>query len=102
MENGLQEKNIHLKVSLDSHICLFEGIAGLAITYGLNLNVVQFRIIWNLCNLENKIISLERILQYNCIPDEAPLVIESNKPTCLWPSQGEVDIRNLQVILIFT
>lgn len=73
------------------------SIAGLAITYGLNLNVVQFRIIWNLCNLENKIISLERILQYNCIPDEGPLVIESNKPACLWPPQGEVDIRNLQV-----
>ncbi|KAL2322782.1 hypothetical protein Fmac_027161 [Flemingia macrophylla] len=73
------------------------GIAGLAVTYGLNLNALQFKIIWFLCNLENKIISVERIFQYTSLPSEAPLVIKDKKPDCSWPSSGEVYIRDLQV-----
>ncbi|GFZ21430.1 multidrug resistance-associated protein 3 [Actinidia rufa] len=73
------------------------SVAGLAVTYGLNLNMLQAWVIWNLCNMENKIISVERILQYTSIPSEPPLVIEENRPDSLWPSHGEVDIQNLQV-----
>ena len=77
---------------------LIEGIAGLAVTYGLNLNMISAWVIWNLCNLENEIISVERILQYSCIPSEPPLVVEENRPAPSWPSYGEVDIRDLQVV----
>uniref|UniRef100_A0A164Y1G1 ABC-type xenobiotic transporter n=1 Tax=Daucus carota subsp. sativus TaxID=79200 RepID=A0A164Y1G1_DAUCS len=73
------------------------SIAGLAVTYGLGLNMSQFRVIWNLCNLDNKIISVERILQYTSIPNEPPLVIEVNRPDDHWPSCGEVEMCNLQV-----
>ncbi|KAF7824758.1 ABC transporter C family member 3-like isoform X1 [Senna tora] len=73
------------------------GIAGLAVTYGLNLNCLQAWVIWCLCNMENKIISVERILQYTSIPSEPPLVIEENRPDPSWPSHGEIDIHNLQV-----
>lgn len=75
------------------------SVAGLAVTYGLNLNMLQAWVVWNLCSLENKIISVERILQYSSLPSEPPLVIESNRPDSDWPSNGEVDISNLQVIL---
>nr|XP_043618789.1 ABC transporter C family member 3-like isoform X2 [Erigeron canadensis] len=71
-------------------------IAGLVVTYGLNLNNLQASMIWKLCNMENSIISVERILQYTSIPSEAPLV-ESKRPNDLWPSHGEVDIHDLQV-----
>ncbi|XP_061990937.1 ABC transporter C family member 3-like [Rosa rugosa] len=74
------------------------GIAGLAVTYGLNLNMLQAWVIWNLCNMENKIISVERILQYTTsIPSEPPLVIDSKRPDHSWPSQGKVDMHDLQV-----
>ncbi|KAK1440244.1 hypothetical protein QVD17_06069 [Tagetes erecta] len=73
------------------------SIAGLAVTYGLNLNILQSSVIWKLCNMENSIISVERILQYTSIPSEAPLVVETCKPNNLWPSDGKVDIHNLQV-----
>ena len=79
---------------------VFKGIAGLAVTYGLNLNMLQAWVIWSLCNLENKIISVERILQYTSIPSEPPLVVESNQPDHSWPSHGEVEIRDLQVLSI--
>ncbi|GLT57466.1 hypothetical protein SLA2020_304340 [Shorea laevis] len=73
------------------------GIAGLAVTYGLNLNMLQAMVIWNLCNLENKIISVERLIQYSSIPSEPPLVIETNRPAHSWPSHGKIDIHDLQV-----
>ncbi|KAJ0601524.1 putative ABC-type xenobiotic transporter [Helianthus annuus] len=73
------------------------SIAGLAATYGLTYNNLQGWAVWTLTNLENKIISVERIFQYSSIPSEPPLVIESNRPDDQWPSQGEVDIRHLQV-----
>ncbi|KAI4308026.1 hypothetical protein L6164_031145 [Bauhinia variegata] len=73
------------------------GIAGLAVTYGLSINGLQFRIIWFLCNMENKIISVERILQYTSIPSEPPLVIEEKHPHCSWPSFGEIHVQDLQV-----
>ncbi|KAK9077607.1 hypothetical protein SSX86_005944 [Deinandra increscens subsp. villosa] len=73
------------------------SIAGVAATYGLTLSNLQGWIIWTLTGLENKIISVERILQYSSIPSEPPLVIESNRPNDQWPSQGEVDICHLQV-----
>ncbi|CAK9308685.1 unnamed protein product [Citrullus colocynthis] len=34
------------------------GIAGLSVIYGLNLNMLQTWLIWNLCNMENKMISV--------------------------------------------
>ncbi|PIA25638.1 hypothetical protein AQUCO_11000044v1 [Aquilegia coerulea] len=73
------------------------GIAGLAVTYGLNLSGVLGWAIRQLCFVENKIISVERILQYTCIPSEPPLVIEAHRPDNDWPSHGDVNIRDLQV-----
>nr|QIT08315.1 putative ABC transporter C family member 3-like protein [Siraitia grosvenorii] len=73
------------------------GIAGLSVTYGLNLNMLQAWLIWNLCNMENKIISVERIFQYTSIPSEPPLVIEENRPDRSWPAFGEVELHDLQV-----
>ncbi|WJX84280.1 Canalicular multispecific organic anion transporter 2, variant 2 [Trifolium repens] len=73
------------------------GIAGLAVTYGLSINAIQYRVIWSICSLENNIISVERILQHTTIRSEPPLVLEENRPDPSWPSYGKVDIRNLQV-----
>ncbi|CAL9180870.1 unnamed protein product [Musa hybrid cultivar] len=73
------------------------GIAGLAVTYGLNLNMLLTWVIWNVCQLENKIISVERILQYTSIASEPPLSVETNKLDSSWPSKGEIELRNLQV-----
>ncbi|GMI89861.1 ATP-binding cassette C3, MULTIDRUG RESISTANCE PROTEIN 3, multidrug resistance-associated protein 3 [Hibiscus trionum] len=73
------------------------GIAGLAVTYGLNLNSLQAILIWQICRMENRIISVERILQYSSIPSEPALVIETNRPDQSWPFRGEVGIHDLQV-----
>lgn len=53
--------------------------------------------IWNLCNVENKMISVERILQFTNIPSEAPLVIEDCRPNPEWPTVGKIELENLHV-----
>ncbi|CAK7336525.1 unnamed protein product [Dovyalis caffra] len=73
------------------------AIAGLAVAYALGLHMTQYVLIWLFCNCENKIIAVERILQYMSLPAEPPLVIEATRPDHSWPSHGEVDIDNLQV-----
>lgn len=77
----------------------FTGIAGLAVTYGISLNVQQASVIWNICNAENKMISVERILQYSHIPSEAALIIEDSRPPNNWPETGTISFTNLQVSL---
>uniref|UniRef100_A0A453EBB7 ABC transporter C family member 13 n=1 Tax=Aegilops tauschii subsp. strangulata TaxID=200361 RepID=A0A453EBB7_AEGTS len=73
------------------------GIAGLAVTYGLNLNMLQAWVVWSMCNLENKIISVERILQYISIPEEPPLSTSEDKLPSNWPSEGEIQLRDVHV-----
>ncbi|XP_022745998.1 putative ABC transporter C family member 15 isoform X1 [Durio zibethinus] len=73
------------------------SIAGLAVTYGINLNVLQASVIWNICNAENKMISVERILQYSNLARESALEIEECRPPNNWPEIGTICFRNLQV-----
>lgn len=89
---------VHTLSVFSSLLLCNAGVAGLAVTYGLNLNTLQSWVVWNLCFMENKIISVERILQYTSIPSEPPLVVESDRPESDWPIQGEVNIQDLQVI----
>ncbi|KAJ4842421.1 hypothetical protein Tsubulata_017632 [Turnera subulata] len=73
------------------------SLAGLAVTYGLSINVLQAWVIWNICNVENKMISVERILEYTCIPGEVGLGTKDPSPRAEWPEKGSIEFRNLQV-----
>ncbi|CAL5017308.1 unnamed protein product [Urochloa decumbens] len=85
-----------LLVSLPEGL-LNPSIAGLAVTYALDLNYQLTSMIWNVSRLENKMISVERILQYSRIPSEAPLVIDYCRPPNSWPQNGTINIRCLEV-----
>uniref|UniRef100_A0A7N2LEH7 ABC-type xenobiotic transporter n=1 Tax=Quercus lobata TaxID=97700 RepID=A0A7N2LEH7_QUELO len=88
--------SLFLLVTLPEEI-INPSIAGLAVTYGMNLNVLQASVIWNICDAENMMISVERILQYSNITSEAPLVIEESKPPNNWPEVGTICFKNLQI-----
>ncbi|KAI5385411.1 Multidrug resistance-associated protein 5 [Lathyrus oleraceus] len=78
------------------HGSIDPSMAGLAVTYGLNLNARLSRWVLSFCKLENKII--ERIYQYSQIPSEAPTVIEDSRPSSLWPENGTIEIVDLKNI----
>uniref|UniRef100_A0A0E0CV21 MRP-like ABC transporter n=1 Tax=Oryza meridionalis TaxID=40149 RepID=A0A0E0CV21_9ORYZ len=73
------------------------SMAGLAVTYGLNLNARMSRWILSFCKLENRIISVERIYQYCKLPSEAPLIIENSRPSSSWPENGNIELVDLKV-----
>ncbi|XP_019442088.1 PREDICTED: ABC transporter C family member 10-like isoform X2 [Lupinus angustifolius] len=73
------------------------GFIGMALSYGLSLNMSLVFSIQNQCNISNYIISVERLNQYMHIPSEAPEVIEGNRPPVNWPVVGKVEIHDLQI-----
>ncbi|XP_048337582.2 ABC transporter C family member 5 isoform X2 [Ziziphus jujuba] len=79
------------------HGSIDPSMAGLAVTYGLNLNARLSRWILSFCKLENKIISIERIYQYSKIPSEGPPVIEDSRPPSTWPDSGTIEVIDLKV-----
>ncbi|XP_028095170.1 ABC transporter C family member 5-like [Camellia sinensis] len=84
--------------AISDQVCFSHvGMAGLAVTYGLNLNTRLSRWILSFCKLENKIISIERIYQYCQIPSEAPPIIEDSRPPSSWPESGTIELIDLKV-----
>ncbi|KAK2996565.1 hypothetical protein RJ639_026625 [Escallonia herrerae] len=72
-------------------------MAGLTVTYGLNLNARLSKWILRFCKLENRIISIERIHQYCQISSEAPPVIEHKRPPSSWPERRTIELIDLKV-----
>ncbi|XP_010671548.2 ABC transporter C family member 10 [Beta vulgaris subsp. vulgaris] len=73
------------------------GVIGMALSYGLSLNMTMVFAIQNQCTLANYIICVERLNQYMHIPSEALEVIEHSRPPENWPTVGKVEICNLQI-----
>uniref|UniRef100_A0A7N0T3B4 ABC-type xenobiotic transporter n=1 Tax=Kalanchoe fedtschenkoi TaxID=63787 RepID=A0A7N0T3B4_KALFE len=73
------------------------GFIGMALSYGLSLNMSLVMSIQNQCTLANYIISVERLNQYMHIPSEAPEIVEENRPPPNWPAVGKVEIHDLKV-----
>ncbi|XP_043718835.1 ABC transporter C family member 10-like [Telopea speciosissima] len=73
------------------------GFVGMALSYGLSLNISLISATQNHCMLANYIISVERLNQYMHIPSEAPEVIEENRPPPSWPAVGRVEICDLEI-----
>ncbi|KAK4362989.1 hypothetical protein RND71_018230 [Anisodus tanguticus] len=73
------------------------GFIGMALSYGLSLNMSLVFSINNQCTLANYIISVERLNQYMHIPSEAPEIVNENRPPVNWPTRGKVEIQDLQI-----
>jgi ABC-type multidrug transport system fused ATPase/permease subunit len=76
---------------------LESGYIGMALSYGLSLNVFLVFSVQSQCTMSNTIIAVERLEQYMHIPNEAPEIIDSNRPPLTWPNVGKVEIYNLKV-----
>ncbi|KAG5563382.1 hypothetical protein RHGRI_005961 [Rhododendron griersonianum] len=73
------------------------GFIGMALSYGLSLNVFLVFSVQSECTMSNSIVAVERLEQYMNIPSEAPEIIEGNRPALHWPVVGKVEIRDLKV-----
>ncbi|XP_020269793.1 ABC transporter C family member 10-like [Asparagus officinalis] len=73
------------------------GFIGMALSYGLSLNISFIVSVHYLCTLENHIISVERLKQYMRVSNEAPEIIKGRRPAPNWPALGRIELQNLQI-----
>ncbi|KAL3697299.1 hypothetical protein R1sor_011375 [Riccia sorocarpa] len=72
-------------------------LVGLSLTYGMSLNSTLFATVWIFCNLENRMIAIERIDQYTRLSSEAELEVEERRPPTQWPDRGAIVFQNLKL-----
>ncbi|CAF3803663.1 unnamed protein product [Adineta steineri] len=74
---------------------LTAGIAGLTITYAMQITQSLNWLVRMTSDIETNIVSVERIDEYAKLQSEAPWEIPEKKPPTGWPTTGEIQIKNL-------
>ncbi|EPQ56430.1 multidrug resistance-associated ABC transporter [Gloeophyllum trabeum ATCC 11539] len=69
------------------------GLVGLVLSYSLNTTSSLNWAVRSASEVEQNIVSCERILHYTRLPSEAPEEIPDSTPED-WPSKGEIEYRN--------
>ncbi|KAG6899872.1 hypothetical protein C0993_005842 [Termitomyces sp. T159_Od127] len=70
------------------------GLVGLVLSYALNTTSSLNWVVRSASEVEQNIVSVERILHQTEVPPEAPQEVPENKPSDVWPSHGEVEFRH--------
>ncbi|XP_074587470.1 ABC transporter C family member 8-like isoform X2 [Curcuma longa] len=73
------------------------GFSGLCLSYALSLSSCQVFLTRFYSNLENYVISVERIKQFMHITPEPSAIIKDRRPPPTWPSEGRIDLQELKV-----
>jgi len=64
------------------------GLVGLSVSYALQVTQALNRVVRMSSRIESDIVSIERVEEYSSLPSEAPVIIESNRPSKEWPHNG--------------
>ncbi|XP_076346503.1 multidrug resistance-associated protein 1-like isoform X2 [Tachypleus tridentatus] len=70
------------------------GIVGLSLSYALNVTEALTLLIRKSAELETRIVSVERIDEYDYLPEEPKWEIPEKKPKQPWPTEGAVKFKN--------
>ncbi|GAB5588211.1 hypothetical protein Unana1_03111 [Umbelopsis nana] len=70
------------------------GLVGLSVSYALGTTQALNWVIRSFCEIETNIVSVERIKEYIDLPSEAPEIIETNRPSHIWPEKGMIEYRD--------
>ncbi|KAF9139271.1 hypothetical protein BGX30_008188 [Mortierella sp. GBA39] len=73
------------------------GWAGLCLSYSTMFNSCVSWMIRGYAQNEMNMNSLERIIEYMNVEEEAPAIIEGSRPPASWPHDGQISIEHLTV-----
>ncbi|KAF8317395.1 hypothetical protein DL93DRAFT_2125118 [Clavulina sp. PMI_390] len=73
------------------------GLVGLVLSYTLNTTQSLNWVIRSASDVEQNIVSVERILQYVELEPEAPAEIPETKPQAPWPPAGEIKLEEFSM-----
>ncbi|KAL4264103.1 ATP-binding cassette transporter C [Pleurotus pulmonarius] len=69
------------------------GLVGLVLSYALNTTSSLNWVVRSASEVEQNIVSVERMVHYIELPSEGAMEIPEAKPTETWPSEGQVEFR---------
>jgi len=72
---------------------LTAGIAGLTITYAMQITQTLNWLVRMTSDIETNIVSVERINEYSQLKPEAPWEIPEKKPPTNWPETGQIQYK---------
>ncbi|KAF8202113.1 multidrug resistance-associated ABC transporter [Pholiota molesta] len=70
------------------------GLVGLVLSYALNTTSSLNWVVRSASEVEQNIVSVERVLHQTEVEPEAPQEIPETKPAGIWPSEGAIEFRN--------
>jgi ABC-type multidrug transport system fused ATPase/permease subunit len=87
---GAASLMVALKDSYDS------SLLGIALTYALVIPYLSSMSAQSLTNMNMSFTSLERLLEYKQLPQEAPHSLPSDPPEDHWPSKAVIEFQDVQ------
>jgi ATP-binding cassette, subfamily C (CFTR/MRP), member 1 len=81
-------------ISVETGSGLSAGMVGLAMSYALQITQSLNWIVRQTVEVETNIVSVERVLEYANLPNEAPDVIFKKRPNIGWPANGQITFKN--------
>eukprot|EP01118_Nematostelium_gracile_P016057 TRINITY_DN656_c0_g1_i1.p1 TRINITY_DN656_c0_g1~~TRINITY_DN656_c0_g1_i1.p1 ORF type:complete len:1510 (-),score=442.59 TRINITY_DN656_c0_g1_i1:26-4555(-) len=66
------------------------GFVGLTLTYTAGLTQILSNLNTTVVDTETRMNSVERIKEYDALPQEPPAIIPENRPPADWPTKGEI------------
>jgi ATP-binding cassette subfamily C (CFTR/MRP) protein 1 len=73
------------------------GMAGLTLSYAINLTQFFGRCMRVVSQLENDLVAVERLKEYSSLPIEAPWKLKSTEPVKTWPQDGSMSFKDYSV-----
>eukprot|EP01113_Clastostelium_recurvatum_P045650 TRINITY_DN786_c0_g1_i1.p1 TRINITY_DN786_c0_g1~~TRINITY_DN786_c0_g1_i1.p1 ORF type:complete len:1526 (-),score=434.15 TRINITY_DN786_c0_g1_i1:5921-10498(-) len=73
------------------------GLAGLSLTYALNLTGVLNWLVRQSSEVETQLVAVERVIEYTDLEEEGPYDNTSSRPSSNWPASGAVEFRDLKL-----
>ncbi|NXK44826.1 MRP6 protein, partial [Chauna torquata] len=73
---------------------LSPGIAGFSISYALQITGVLNWMVRSWTEIENNIVSVERVREYSRTPKEAPWTLNGKLQSQVWLTEGRIEFRN--------
>ncbi|XP_053207952.1 ATP-binding cassette sub-family C member 3-like isoform X2 [Panonychus citri] len=80
--------------AVSSRSRLSPGLTGLFVSYASQITGILNMLVRSVTDVEINIVAVERCLEYTKTEQEAPDIIESNRPQPNWPDKGEVIFRD--------
>ncbi|CEH12058.1 Multidrug resistance-associated protein/mitoxantrone resistance protein, ABC superfamily [Ceraceosorus bombacis] len=69
--------------------------AGFAFSFLINVPERLIHVVFLYATLEQRLVAVERVVEWADLPKEAPAVINDFRPPSDWPAHGQVSVRNL-------